>query len=294
MKNNKLFIVLCTSCIVTLSLLSGGCKPKSYMGDLPEWIPNTDSSVVLNMHPRAEADAVDPNMVHLVMDDVDGWVGLWTIGNKRYAQNRVDRRFEFAGDYHIKASAYNKYGVAPAVDVSFSIETTDETVCLNEDYRHLTGGCDEPDGKTWVLSQEKGYYGLIDINTWILEYLTDYWWAADPGSHPEVFDDEITFVLNADKTYSHVTHGKSAFDSEPAEVADYEASWEITPAKESADGRMHLTLSGDGFLPPFPSECQGQHDYIVLVLNDSVMLTKIYKSGSNQAWVNKFVPKKSE
>lgn len=292
MKKNNVFIGIIG--VVTLALSATGCKPKSYMGDIPELTPNTDSTVVLNLHPRAIIDSVDPNMVHLIMDDVEGWVGLWTIGNKRYAQNRVDRRFEFAGDYHVTASAYNKNGVAPGVTVSFTIDEMDESVCINTDYRSLTGGCDAPDGKTWVLSQEKGYYGLIDIKTWVLEYLTDYWWAADPGSHPEVFDDEITFILDANMTYRHVTHGKSAIDSDPREIADYEASWELVPQTESADGRMHLVLSGEGFLPPFPSECLGQHDYTILLLNDSVLLTKIYKPGSNQAWVNKLVPKKSE
>ena len=154
MKKNNVFIGIIG--VVTLALSATGCKPKSYMGDIPELTPNTDSTVVLNLHPRAIIDSVDPNMVHLIMDDVEGWVGLWTIGNKRYAQNRVDRRFEFAGDYNVTASAYNKNGVAPGVTVSFTIDEMDESVCINTDYRSLTGGCDAPDGKTWVPSQEKG------------------------------------------------------------------------------------------------------------------------------------------
>ncbi len=273
------------------AILIVACKPGNYVDDIPEFTPNNDSSIVLSLNPRAIVDSVDPNMVHLIMDDKEGWVGVWTIGTKRFAQNKLDRRFEFAGDYVVQAAAYNKYGLTPSVTVMFSIESMDEAICTNPNYAALTGGCDMPEGKTWVLSQEKGYYGLIDVNTWVLEYMTDYWWPADPGSHPEVFDDEITFVLDANRTFKHKTNGKSALDSAPYDIADYESTWELQDPSQSKDGRMHLTLSGDAVLPPFPSECQGQHDYTILVLNDTVMLTKIYKSGSNQAWVNKFVPK---
>lgn len=268
-----------------------GCKPKSYMNDLPDLVPNTDASVVQALNPRAVVNSEDPNMVHLIMDEVDGWVGMWQVGSKRYTKACVDRRFEFAGDYTVQASAYNKNGVTPSVEVHFTVEQTDEAVCVNANYNALTGGCDALDGKTWVLSDQTGYYGLIDINTWLIEYNSDYWWAAERGSHQGVYDDELTFVLDADMTYRHVTNGQSGIDSNPFDCADYTAAWELVPESESRDGRLHLVLSGDGFLPPIPSECQGQHDYTVLVLNDTVLMTKIYKSGSNQAWVHKFVPK---
>ena len=269
-----------------------GCKPKNYMDDLPGLVPNTDAAVVESLHPRAVVDTDDPNMVHLMMDEIDGWVGMWQVGNKRYTRSRVDRRFEFAGDYTVMASAYNKNGVAPAVEVHFTIEQMDEAVCVNENYNALTGGCEAADGKTWILSEETGYYGLIDINTWLIEYNSDYWWAAERGSHNGVYDDELTFVLDADMTYRHKTNGQSGIDSNPFDCADYTAAWELVPENDSQDGRLHLVLSGDAFLPPIPSECQGQHDYTVLTLNDSVLMTKIYKQGSNQAWVHKFVVKK--
>ena len=275
-----------------LSIIYVGCKPKNYMGSLPELTPNADSAAVLAMHPRAVVDDKDPNMVHLMMDETDGWVGMWQVGNKRYTKFCVDRRFEFAGDYTVKAYAYNKNGVTPMVDVRFTIDVMDEAVCENLNYRALTGGCDSEEGKTWMLADETGYYGLIDIKTWVIEYNSDYWWAAERGSHKEVYDDELTFVLDANMTYRHKTNGKSGLDSNGFDCPDYEATWELVTEADSQDGRMHLVLSGDGFLPPIPSECQGQHDYTILVLNDTVLMTKIYKAGSNQAWVHKFVPKK--
>lgn len=285
MDMKKVLIISCS-----LLILLSACKPKSYMGDLPELQPNTDTAAVLAMNPRAELDAKDPNMVHLVMDEQDGWVPVWTVGTKRYTQQRVDRRFEFAGDYTVTASAYNKNGMAPEVAVHFSIAVMDESVCANEQYTALTGGCEAENGKTWMLAESTGYYGLIDINTWLIEYLTDYWWAAERGSHNGVYDDRLTFVLNADKTFIHTTNGTSGVDSNETPFDNYTESWELQPPAESRDGRYHLILTGDGFLPPIPSECQGQHDYTVLVLNDTVLMTKIYKDGSNQAWVHKFVP----
>lgn len=287
MKKNSIAYAL----VMALMVISG-CKPKDYMGNLPDLQTNTDTEQVIAMNPRAIVDDQDPNMVHFIMDEIDGWVAVWTIGTKRYTQQRVDKRFEFAGDYTVTAAAYNKNGIAPGIPVSFTIQTMDETVCSNEIYAALTGGCDAEEGKTWMLSEETGYYGLIDIKTWIVEYNTDYWWAAERGSHNGVYDDRITFVLNADKTYRHLTNGTSGLDSDEFECADYTESWEIVTPMESRDGRYHLILTGDAFLPPIPGECQGQHDFTILTLNDSVLMTKIYKEGSNQAWVHKFVPAK--
>ena len=270
------------------------CKPKDYMKDLETVVPNTDSSVVANLHPRVEIDAENPNLVHFIMDETDGYVGVWFIGGRRYPQSRLDRYYEFAGDYTVQAFAYNHFGTTPSVNVHFSVLENDPSVCTNLNYKYLTGGCDYPDGKTWMLANETGYYGLIDINTWSIEYLSDYWWAAERGSHNGVYDDELTFVLNADKTYRHKTNGDSGKDSEAFPIDDYTANWELTSASESADGRMHISLMGDAFFPPIPSECEGQHEYTILTLNDTVMIAKIYKSGSNQAWVYKFTPKTSQ
>ncbi|MCQ2324936.1 MAG: hypothetical protein MJZ58_01940 [Paludibacteraceae bacterium] len=277
--------------LVVLAVLATACKPKNYMNSLEELVPNTDSTLVLKMHPRCEIDAKDPNLVHFRMDDVEGWVGMWEIGGRRYTTNSWDSRFQFAGDYAVRVSAYNHHGPTPGITLHFYIEVTDESVCANDDYRYLTGGCDAPEGKTWMLANQTGYYGLIDINTWAIEYLSDYWWAAERGSHQGVYDDELTFFLNANCTYQHKTNGTSGIDSNPFDCPDYATTWELIPAEQNADGFPHLFLSGDGFLPPIPSECQGQHEYVVLTLNDTVLLTKIFKSGSNQAWVHKFVPK---
>lgn len=260
------------------------------MGDLPTLTPNTDAELVKSLNPRAIVDDKDPNLVHFIMDERDGVVGIWRIGTKRFTQFRVDRRFEFAGDYTVQASLYNHNGPAPSVDVKFTVSVMDETVCVNPNYNALTGGCEAENGKTWVLVDSTGYYGLIDIKTWEIEYLSDYWWAAERGSHKGVYDDELTFVLNSSMTYRHVTHGTSGLDSDEFDCPDYTESWELVSPADSQDGRLHLVLTGDGFLPPIPSECQGQHDYIILKLTDNVLLTKIYKEGSNQAWVHKFVP----
>ena len=81
-----------------LAVIIAGCKPKSYMDDLPDLVPNTDAGVVEALNPRAVVDDKDPNLVHLIMDEKDGWVGRWQVGNKGYTQSRVGRRVEFAGD----------------------------------------------------------------------------------------------------------------------------------------------------------------------------------------------------
>ena len=276
MKNAIFFTIMTVA-----TLLLASCKPGNY--DIPAYHTHTDAQAVLDLNPRAIPDSDNPNRITFTMDERPGLVGVWFISGKRYAQPTVSRYYDFAGEYVVKAFAYDHDGVYPMVDVVFSVAENDPGVCDNSNYNMLTGGCEMPEGKTWVLADETGYYGLGDIKSFEPD-----WWAAERGSHNGVYDDEITFMLNSDKTYRHITHGTSGVDSEEIEVADYEASWELY---EDGTGKLHIALTGEGFFPPQPSETEGIQDYTVCELTEEVLRLKVYASGSNQAWFYKFVPK---
>jgi len=260
-----------------------GCRPKNY--ELPELIQHTDASAVNQLHPRVATSDTNPNLMVFTMDEVEGMVGVWFIGGKRYAQPVVTRYYDFAGDYTAQAFAYDHNGTYPSVSISFNVKENDPYVCSNPVYMALTGGCECPDGKKWMLAEETGYYGLGDIKSFEPD-----WWAAERGSHNGVYDDRITFVLNADKTYRHQTNGTSGLDSQEIPYADYSSSWNYyTDTK----GLGHIELIGTGFFPPQPSETQGVMDYTVCELNDSTLRLKVYASSSaTQAWFYKFVPAK--
>jgi len=276
MKANKYIFIG----IVIIALI--GCRPKNY--ELPDIVQHTDSTVVLRLHPRVLPSDTNPNMMVFTIDEVEGMVGVWLIGGKRFTQPIVTRYYDFAGTYMVQVFAYDHDGTYPATSISFEVEENDPNVCSNVVYNALTGGCECPDGKTWMLAEETGYYGLGDIKS-----MEPDWWAAERGSHNGVYDDRITFVLNADKTFRHQTNGTSGLDSEEVPCEDYSSAWNYYTDNK---GLGHIELIGSGFFPPQPSETQGVMDYTICELNDSILRLKVYAASATQAWFYTFVPAK--
>ncbi|MCD7973785.1 MAG: hypothetical protein LUG18_14195 [Candidatus Azobacteroides sp.] len=259
------------------------CNPQE--DKLETFVPNTDSEVVRSLNPRAIPDADDPNSVTFTMDDVNGLVGVWEINGTLYPRNQVVRYYDFPGEYEVKAFAYNRNGVFPALTIPVEITTTSPYVCVNTDYLYLSGGCDAPEEKTWILdSSSKGYYGLGEYGA-----NEPNWWEADPGSHNGVYDDEITFVLDQYKTYIHETHGTSGLDSEEVDFPAYTATWDLY----TEDDITYIQLSGQGFFPPRSSDSQGNSKYVLLELTEDILRVKIQvgNEAEGQAWFYRFVPK---
>lgn len=271
-----------TNWIIALFVLVAvsACKPKDF--SLSDLTPNTDSTVVNKLNPRVVPSDTNPNMMIFTMDEVKNLVGVWLIGGKRFAQPVVSRYYDFAGQYTVQAFAYDHNGTYPPLSISFTVEENDPGVCSNPVYMALTGGCEMPEGKTWMLSEETGYYGLGDIKSFEPD-----WWAAERGSHNGVYDDRITFVLDANKTYRHVTNGTSGLDSQEIPYEDYTSSWNYYT---DATGRGHIELIGTGFFPPQPSETQGVMDYTICELTESHLRLKVFAQGATQAWFYHFVP----
>lgn len=262
-------------------VISNSCSPQEDV--LAMLTPNKGNELVKQLNPKATPDPNDSNTIIFNMDEVPGIVGVWRINGTVYPKNIVKHYYDWKGSYKVEAFAYNKNGTCSPDTISFEVTKTNPEVCAILDYVNLTGGCNAANGKTWVLdSQNKGYYGLGAITS-----SEPDWWAADPGSHNGVYDDEITFVLNQNMKYLHETHGSSGLDSQEVPWAAYTTSWYITTDPDS--GFKYLQLSGEGFIPPRSSDSVGKHAYKIISLTaDKMILAMVLDT---QAWFYTFIPK---
>ncbi|MDR0541760.1 MAG: hypothetical protein LBH19_06060 [Dysgonamonadaceae bacterium] len=144
-------------------------------------------------------DAKDPNLIHfeLLTPNSQALFECPEVGIKASGIG-FSQKILWAGNYTLQVTAYNKAGVtAEKVSVPFNVATTDPSVCSDETFRLLTGGCGTETGKTWRLRTDiNGAIGCGDQNA-----DNNNWWAppaSELGSFaPALFDDDITFFLNS-------------------------------------------------------------------------------------------------
>lgn len=271
MKNASTYILL--NCLVVIVAMS--CQPQEKKLDNPI-LPQT-TALVEQLKPRITPSAENPNDIVFEMNEADGVVGVWLINAKYYPVSRVVLHYEFAGDYTAQAFAYNHNGTCSSIDLHFSVAQNDKAACSNSDYTALTGGCEVENGKTWKLVVWS--YGEVDTNN-------SYENTDLPAGNS--MDDEMTFILNADKTYRHQTNGTADFEFVFHEVPDYEASWELYEAK----GQKYLTFTQSGFMPPHATLEANNNNYLVLELTENKLFLKLLRDDTDaNAFYYTYVPK---
>ncbi|MDR1783820.1 MAG: hypothetical protein LBR13_06135 [Dysgonamonadaceae bacterium] len=145
-------------------------------------------------------DAADPNLLHfaLTTPNTQALFECTEAGIKASGIG-FTQKILWGGTYDLKVTAYNKAGLtAQSVTIPFTVSQTDPSVCSDETFRFLTGGCDAGDiGKTWRLRTDiNGAIGCGDQNA-----NNNNWWAPPMSELGDfaaaLFDDDITFVLNS-------------------------------------------------------------------------------------------------
>jgi hypothetical protein len=158
------------------------------------------------------ADAADPNLLHfaLLTPNTQALFECPEVGIKTSGIG-FSQKVLWAGSYTLQVTAYNKAGVTTEkVSIPFTVAATDPSVCSDETFRLLTGGCDAGDnGKTWRLRTDiNGAIGCGDQNA-----DNNNWWAppmAELGDFaPALFDDDLTFYLNSSQSVVLNNHGNS-------------------------------------------------------------------------------------
>jgi hypothetical protein len=157
-------------------------------------------------------DASDPNLLHfaLLTPNTQALFECPEVGVKTSGIG-FSQKVLWAGTYSLQVTAYNKAGVtAEKVVIPFSVAATDPSVCSDETFRLLTGGCDAGDaGKTWRLRTDiNGAIGCGDQNA-----NNNNWWAPPMSELGDfaaaLFDDDLTFYLNSSQSVLLNNHGNS-------------------------------------------------------------------------------------
>ncbi|MBD0401080.1 hypothetical protein [Flammeovirga sp. EKP202] len=108
----------------------------------------------------------------------------------------VEVAFAEAGNYRISLMAFFEGGQASKSEV-VTIENTDASLLDTEEFRFLTGGPDNLEGKVWKFQRfEVGHNGLGPTSNFFPE-----WWAASKNQKPTLghYDDELTFSMDGFK-----------------------------------------------------------------------------------------------
>ncbi len=121
----------------------------------------------------------------------------------------------WAGNYNFEVTVYNKAGISEPVIIPVIIRTTDPSICDNNLYKLLTGGCSSPDGKKWRIKGEiSGHIGCGEEGS---SY--NNWWNPDPWSlDPALYDDDMTFILNSSQKYVLNNKGASLMNESTASL----------------------------------------------------------------------------
>jgi hypothetical protein len=153
-------------------------------------------------------DANDPNLIHFKLLTAD-CQALFVCPEAQINESGIgfSKKILWADTYTMDITAYNKAGYSQKTTITFVVNTTDPTVCTNEKFSLLTGGCNALNGKTWRLNSDiAGAIGCGDAGA-----NNNNWWApaVTELENLEILDDDITFYLNSRQEVHLDNHGKS-------------------------------------------------------------------------------------
>ncbi|WP_317193681.1 PKD domain-containing protein [Marivirga atlantica] len=229
----------------------------------------------------------------------DGFIKKWDFGNGASAEgDEVEGYFPFAGDYEVTLTVYSAGGSVSSSE-SVTIESTDPTICDVEFLELLTGGCDQPEGKTWVIDAARaGHFGVGPPNSYTPDY---YAAAANEKAGGGLYNDEYTFILNQYQ-FEQNTNGdvylnaaqESNFPGafEP-EVGDRKAPY-VAPEninfsfEDGEDGYINLNFTNNGFI----GYNTGVNQYQILSISENEMFIRFSDASTpDLKWYHRLIRK---
>lgn len=191
-------------------------------------------------------DATDPNVFHFKL------LTPKCIGVFKSAQAGINKtsseftqRVLWEGTYDITVNAMNPGGMSEAKTFSFTVTQTDPTVCENEIFKLLTGGCDAEGGKTWRI--DGSVAGHVGCGAEDAE--SNNWWNPAPWEFdPALYDDDLIFFLNASQTIMLDNKGASFMNEATASLfpdGDPASSFVTTHYTPSTDASWSIETKDD-------------------------------------------------
>lgn len=272
--------------IIIMALLLLGCQEEYELSQNPP--TQEDVSIEVSEDPAKINTFIFEN-------NSDAFLKIWEFSTGQTAKgSQVSLYVPFQGQYSVKLTVYNAGG-SFSYEQDFAVEETDEGICNNEILTLLTGGCDAPQGKTWVVdSASAAHFGLGPSSA-----NGPIWYAAGKleKSGGGLYDDKYTFFLNNYK-FQMQANGEvylnggqqSVFPGSYASpVGDFTAPFQdpqnLSYVVEEGSGNPVLTISTGGFMGYFT----GVRTYEILELTNDVLYVKYLDNVNDFSWYMRFI-----
>jgi len=231
---------------------------------------------------------------------------VWDLGNGSTARgNEVRGTYPMKGDYTVTLTLYAPDGSSASKSEVIHIEDDDFGLISTPAYVNLTGGIEDPDGKTWVFDQYnnyvkevaqatgfdiKGHIGLGPQNSYSQE-----WWGAGPNEKSawKMYDFKFTFIQDGARLIIETAgegYGRKALAASGGFTVTgssgedvffpYEGGSYTFSIDESGQYPV-LTLSGNAFMGYY---C-GTQDYEIIYQTDKVMALRADNQVEEQDWI---------
>lgn len=231
---------------------------------------------------------------------------VWDLGNGSTARgNKATGSYPMKGDYTVTLTLYAADGSSASHSEVIHITENDFGLISTPAYVNLTGGIDDPDGKTWVFDQYnnftkevkqatgfdiKGHIGLGPHNSYSQE-----WWGAGPNEKSmwKMYDFKFTFIQDGARLIIETAgegYGRKALAASGGFTVTgssgedvffpYEGGSYTFSIDESGQYPV-LTLSGNAFMGYY---C-GTQDYEIIYQTDKVMALRADNQVEEQDWI---------
>ncbi|ADR20166.1 hypothetical protein MATR_22180 [Marivirga tractuosa] len=235
----------------------------------------------------------------ILSNSSDGFIKKWDFGNGASAEgDEVEAYFPFEGEYEVTLTVYAAGGSVSSSE-TVAISNTDPNICNVEFLELLTGGCDQPEGKTWVIDAERaGHFGVGPPNAAGPDY---YAAGANEKAGGGMYNDEYTFILNQYQ-YVQETNGDiylnpaqasnfpGAFEPEVGDrKAPYDAPENINFAiSENAEGQPVISFNNNGFI----GYNTGVNTYTILSISENEMFVRFNDAATpDLSWFHRLIRK---
>ncbi|QCK14471.1 PKD domain-containing protein [Mangrovivirga cuniculi] len=275
---------------VATLLILGGCEEEEYSLGTPP----TEQDAQFT----AEQDAQGENWINFSSSS-DAFLKVWDFGNGSSAEgDQVTAYYPFAGEYEVTLTVYEKGGSVSSSQM-ITIANTDPEICNVEVLSLLTGGCDMPEGKTWVIDASRGgHFGVGPTTSYVPE-----WYAAGPNEKEGggMYDDEYTFVLN-ESVFIQETNGDIYLNAgqasnfpgayENPDVGDFTAPY-TAPENinysifEGPEGYTNISFNNGGFI----GYATGVNSYQIVSISENELFLR-FKDATNPdlRWYHRLIP----
>lgn len=265
------------------------CKEEFKLEDQP-----TEADAEFNIETSAKGDN------YLVLNaSSSAFIKKWDFGNGASAEgSEVEGYFPFAGTYDITLTVFTAGGSISSTK-QVEITETDPNICDVEFLQLLTGGCDQPEGKTWVIDSERaGHFGVGPPSSFGPDY---YAAAANEKAGGGMYDDEYTFILNQ---YQYIQQTNGDIFLNPAQggnfagavespvgdlIANFTAADQINFSfQEDEEGYNVISFNNNGFI----GYNTGVNEYQVISISENEMFLRFSDAATpDLKWYHRLIRK---